>query len=150
MPAMHLVSTVFPAPLSPHRPVTCPAGTSRSTPVSACTAPKCLSRPRTSSSALPVSASGAASATPPASLSSVTDRFPWFSRGLDGSGAVPPRRSPMSPFLRRWDVVGGADAGSDRGAECRRGDELVLDHGVAHVLGVDPHRGQERRRLLGA
>src|SRR5258708_18363740 len=50
MPAMHLVSTDLPAPLSPQSAVTCPAGTSRSTLVRAWTAPKCLSRPRILSS----------------------------------------------------------------------------------------------------
>src|SRR5215475_2353462 len=42
---MQRVSTDFPAPLSPHRPVTWPAGRSRLTPYSACTGPKCLSMP---------------------------------------------------------------------------------------------------------
>src|SRR5580704_1946520 len=48
---MQRVSTDFPAPLSPHRPVTWPAGRSRLTPCNACTGPKCLSIPRSCSSA---------------------------------------------------------------------------------------------------
>src|SRR5262245_5382152 len=43
---MQRVSTDFPAPLSPQRPVTWPAGRSRFTPYRACTGPKCLSIPR--------------------------------------------------------------------------------------------------------
>src|SRR5580704_13076531 len=50
-PAMQRVSTDLPAPLSPHRPVTWPAGMSRLTPCNACTGPKCLSIPRSCSSA---------------------------------------------------------------------------------------------------
>ena len=45
MPAMHLISVLLPAPLSPTRAVTCPAGMSRSMPVSACTGPKFLPMP---------------------------------------------------------------------------------------------------------
>src|SRR5438128_12512634 len=43
MPATHFVSTVLPAPLSPHSAVTWPDGSSRSTWYSAWTGPKCLS-----------------------------------------------------------------------------------------------------------
>src|ERR1700694_4122357 len=46
MPAMHLVRTDLPAPLSPQSAVTCPAGRSRSTLYSAWTGPKCFSTPR--------------------------------------------------------------------------------------------------------
>ena len=42
MPAMHLISVLLPAPLSPTRAVTFPAGMSRSMPASACTGPKLL------------------------------------------------------------------------------------------------------------
>jgi len=45
MPATVLVRTDLPAPLSPQRAVTCPAGRSRLTSNSACTAPKCLLMP---------------------------------------------------------------------------------------------------------
>src|SRR6267143_6673262 len=54
MPATHLVSTVLPAPLSPHSAVTFPAGRSRSTWYSACTGPKCLSSSRILRSGSPV------------------------------------------------------------------------------------------------
>src|SRR3954447_3178048 len=50
---MHLMSTDLPAPLSPARAVTWPAGTSRLTSASACTGPKFLSMPRSWSSASP-------------------------------------------------------------------------------------------------
>ena len=50
---MHLISTDLPAPLSPAKPVTCPAGTSRSTPTSAWTGPKFLPIPRNRSSGSP-------------------------------------------------------------------------------------------------
>src|SRR4051812_49183404 len=50
MPAMHLVSTVLPAPLSPTSAMTSPDRARKSTPRSACTAPKRLCTPRTSSS----------------------------------------------------------------------------------------------------
>ena len=42
IPAMHLMSTDLPAPLSPASAVTCPAGTSRSTSVRACTGAEVL------------------------------------------------------------------------------------------------------------
>src|SRR5258708_11765072 len=50
MPEMHLVSTVLPAPLSPHNAVTLPEGSSRLTWKRAWTGPKCLSRATTFSS----------------------------------------------------------------------------------------------------
>src|SRR5258708_15508318 len=50
MPAMVLISVDLPAPLSPTRAVTWPAGMSRSMPVSACTGPKVLETPRRRSS----------------------------------------------------------------------------------------------------
>src|SRR5438552_5625645 len=51
MPEIVLTRTDLPAPLSPRRAVTWAAGTSRLTPVSACTGPKCLSMPRRDSRA---------------------------------------------------------------------------------------------------
>src|SRR6478735_9032873 len=48
MPAMHLIIVDLPAPLSPTNAVTSPARATRSTPRSACTAPKFLRPPRTS------------------------------------------------------------------------------------------------------
>src|ERR1041384_1212710 len=61
MPATHFVSTVLPAPLSPHRAVTWPDGRSRSTWYRAWTGPKCLSRPRICSSTSPAAGAAAAS-----------------------------------------------------------------------------------------
>ena len=49
IPAMHLIIVDLPAPLSPTSAVTSPARATRSTPRSACTAPKFLRPPRTSS-----------------------------------------------------------------------------------------------------
>src|SRR4051812_22716549 len=51
MPAMHLTRVDLPAPLSPTRAITSPLDTWKSTPFSACTAPKCLWTPRSSSRA---------------------------------------------------------------------------------------------------
>src|ERR1700730_11451461 len=51
MPEIVLTKTDLPAPLSPRRAVTWAAGTSRFTPVSACTGPKFLSMPRRDSRA---------------------------------------------------------------------------------------------------
>src|SRR3954465_3453075 len=48
MPAMHLMSVDFPAPLSPTSAITSPSRTSRSTSVSACTDPNDLKTPRSS------------------------------------------------------------------------------------------------------
>src|SRR5579863_6920263 len=50
IPAIVLISVDLPAPLSPTRAVTCPAGMSRSMPVSACTGPNVLLTPRRRSS----------------------------------------------------------------------------------------------------
>ena len=46
MPEMVLIRVDLPAPLSPTRAVTCPAGMSRSIPLSACTGPKFFPMPR--------------------------------------------------------------------------------------------------------
>jgi hypothetical protein len=54
--------TDLPAPLSPTSAVTCPAGTSRSTLTSACTAPKFLSMPRNWSKGSPATARRSAGA----------------------------------------------------------------------------------------
>src|SRR5437899_2953849 len=51
MPAIVFTSVDLPAPLSPTRPTTSPAWTSRSTPSRACTAPNRLLTPRRESSA---------------------------------------------------------------------------------------------------
>src|SRR6267378_6969138 len=72
MPAMHLVSTVLPAPLSPHRAVTCPCGMSRSTWYSAWTGPKCLSSPRIFSNGSPAALAWATAAVISISLSPLT------------------------------------------------------------------------------
>src|SRR3954464_14102261 len=53
IPATHLISVDFPAPLSPTRAMTSPSRTSKSTSVSAWTDPKCFEIPRSSSSGDP-------------------------------------------------------------------------------------------------
>src|SRR6266581_5709714 len=72
MPAMHLVSTVLPAPLSPHRAVTCLGGMSRSTWYSAWTGPKCLSSPRILSNGSPAALAWATAAVISIALSPLT------------------------------------------------------------------------------
>src|SRR2546429_4725982 len=69
MPAMHLVRPVLPAPLSPHRAVTCLGGMSRSTWYSAWTGPKCLSSPRIFSNGSPAAWAWATAAVISISLS---------------------------------------------------------------------------------
>src|SRR2546421_2320933 len=69
MPATHLVSTVLPAPLSPHSAVTWPDGRSRLTWYRACTGPKCLSRSWTRNSGWSVALVLATAAVIGASLS---------------------------------------------------------------------------------
>src|SRR5215831_21104033 len=85
MPATHLVSTDFPAPLSPQSAVTCPSGRSRSTADRACTGPKCLSRPRTLNSGSVL-------------VSSLMKRCPcgvavWMDGAVRGNSALAPSTS---------------------------------------------------------
>src|SRR5579862_2433821 len=68
MPATHLISTVLPAPLSPHMHVTAPAGTSRSTSISARTAPKCLEILRSERRGAAAASAISGTAAPPSSL----------------------------------------------------------------------------------
>src|SRR5919201_5677368 len=70
MPAMHLISVDLPAPLSPTSAITSPSRTSKSTSVSACTEPKCLLSPRTSSVGIAVVDSAAVVAVAVTSASS--------------------------------------------------------------------------------
>src|SRR5437588_5074626 len=91
MPAMHLMSTDLPAPLSPARAVTWPPGTSRFMSTSACTAPKFLSMPRSSSNACP-----ALAGLDPAGA----DRTGLVNAVLPSTPCSRPRRAPCRPCRR--------------------------------------------------
>src|SRR5207247_3298629 len=92
---MHLINTDFPAPLSPASAVTCPDGTSRSTPTSACTGPPFLLVPRSrrSGSALPVGGAGGG----PDSTSVVAGPVASPSSRAAGTGIGPHPRSALRP-----------------------------------------------------
>src|SRR5262249_8176050 len=86
IPEMGLIRGDFPAPLSPPSAVTWPAGISKSTPVSAMTAPKFLPMPRTRSPSIsaawspaPDGARPAAANPAPLSQLPVTGRVPGCS-----------------------------------------------------------------------
>src|SRR5258708_22165388 len=129
----------LPAPWSPVSAVTWPAGMSRSTLVRAWTAPKCLSTPRILSSGS--SPTGWVAMDPRCVLIVVTPP-----RGSAAASNV----SRLSRLRLRRDAGSGADARTDRGAERRGRDEVVLDDRRRHVRRGDPHRGQQRSGLLTA
>src|SRR6185437_9114359 len=122
-PATVLINDDFPAPLSPTSAVTCPAGTSRSTPSRARTAPKLLDTPRSCRSG------GAVPPVPPVP-------------------SVPPVPPSGSPFMGSsgCDAGGLAVGGVVAGAELCGGDEVVLDDGCLQVLGGHPLGLQQHRR----
>src|SRR5581483_7910227 len=122
MPAMHFVSTVLPAPLSPTSAITWPASARNWTPVSACTAPKCLYPSRTSSRC------------------SLTCQSFLDLRRSGGTLCAPPLRvCLLQPVLRaELRVRPGADL-----ALCQ---EAVLDHGLLDVRGGHRDGGLELRR----
>src|SRR5712691_12283836 len=126
MPAMHLVSTDFPAPLAPANAVTCPAGRSRSTFVSAWTGPKCLSRPRTLSRGSAVT--GASSITW-AMVSTLCLGAGYVGRRRRGRAAAP------SDLADAGCATGARPGGAAEGGLV---DEVVLDDGRAHVRNVHP------------
>src|SRR2546421_375138 len=145
MPAMHLVSTVLPAPLSPHRAVTCPCGMSRSTWYSAWTGPKCLSSPRIFSNGSPAALAWATAAVISISLSLLTKEDAAASRGG--------LRFEVDGLVDRPTLIVGQHVGDPvRGCILARGrnrlglDALALedrDHRVAEaVIGLD--RGVDR------
>src|SRR5438046_6028538 len=120
---MHLVKTDLPAPLSPHRAVILPAGRARSTPYSACTAPKCLSTPRT--------------------LRRGSATCAIFVILLPRK-KMPPRtpRGGIRRF-RLGDSVVRADLLRDGLAESALVDEIVFDDRRGDLRLVDPQRSQE-------
>src|SRR5438270_6122149 len=130
MPAMHLVNTVLPAPLSPHSAVTCPDGRSRLTWYRAWTGPKCLSRSLTWSSGSLVATGSALAADISPALSTTGERRlrPPQGGGRVGRGLTPPHSAAASGVELR-DVVRRADRLRHLAAEGRDVDELVLDHG---------------------
>src|SRR5438034_3172500 len=135
IPAIHLISTDLPAPLSPASAVTCPDGTSRSTPTSACTGPKFLLIPRSrrSGSALPVGGAGGG----PGSTSVLTVPVASPSRDMERrSGRIRGTRMRPDPdptelaYARRRARAGQparADVGGGGSNPCDAG---VLDHRV--------------------
>src|SRR5256885_11930069 len=139
MPATHFVSTVLPAPLSPHSAVTWLDGSSRSTWYRAWTGPKCLSSPLIWSSDSELESARATAA-------------------VIASPIICPAGKRRRRRLRRrrhcglpsGNVRSGAGAGAGLAAQSGLVDELVLDHRRSHVGLVDPDRNQQRCRLLVA
>ncbi len=124
----YLISTDLPAPLSPTSAVTSPAGMSRLTPAQR------LHRHR--SCLLDARAARAAGRRSPVRRRLATTR--WVDGHVRWSS-----RLPADPCRR---------AGLGHRPATQRSDdltELVLDHGVVHVLGRDPHRGQQHGRDVG-
>src|SRR5450631_1405895 len=139
----------FLAPLSPTRAVTRPAGMSRSTSVSACTAPKDFVTPRncTSGSRTPSSSTlSSAIVTPPR----VRSAPPPTGEGRTTASSTPrtlcdrPKTGVRTPLL--WsDSRSLAISGERPGAQLRCRHELILDDGRVHVLRRDPCGSQEDR-----
>src|SRR5712691_4646734 len=124
IPAMHLISTDFPAPLSPARAITLPEGTSRSTSTRAWTGPKFFETPRKAKSgSLPRPGPGPAGGADPDSRSVVI------------------RPSADAVVAARGRRVAGAEVGDL--------DRLVLHHGRGHVVLRDPGRDRVHRRDVG-
>src|SRR6476469_2744150 len=122
---MVLMSTDLPAPLSPARAVTWPAGTSRSTSTRARTGPKLLLTPRRRRS-------GTSASTPSGSVV-------WSAR------CVPVLIVSCLPFPRLFDSGRRARALRLGHADVGCLDEAVLHHGGGHVLRRHPRRRQVRR-----
>src|SRR5580704_6233761 len=139
MPAMHLISVVLPAPLSPTRAVTWPTGTSRSTPVSACTGPNDLPMPRRLSRGVPLAvvAPGTDGATP--ALTGVAPSPALFATTV-------PSRPGRQRSLSSSDSVLGAVRREGTSADLRGRHEVVRDDRRLHVGGGDPFRSQQNRR----
>src|SRR5262245_54837296 len=120
IPAMVLIVTDLPAPLSPISAVTWPAGSSRSTSWSACTGPKFFETPlrRRRGSA-------------PFSVVVIASLHEGRTEGGPG-----PRRERAGPKPRPGllDPCRLARLSYLRGAEGRGRDRAVLDDGVGHVL----------------
>src|ERR1700732_3298678 len=125
---MQRVSTDFPAPLSPHRPVTWPAGRSRLTWYSACTGPKCLSISRSFSNA---SGTGHAPAAGPAARQDI-DQHRAEEHGA-GNDVLPLRGQP-----EQGHAVG--DAADDEAAE----DAVDRLTTAAKEAGAADGRGSDR------
>src|SRR5262245_26442681 len=135
MPATHLISVDFPAPLSPTSAITSPARTSKSTSVSACTEPKLFVIPLISSSgARSLSASGSAIVGGVSGATAIV-RESFRERGRSAGEGAPPASA-----LAVLRVLARADLGLLQ--------EAVGDEQLPVVL-RDRDRGQEHRRDLG-
>src|SRR4051795_5886743 len=123
IPAMHLMSTDFPAPLSPMSAVTSPERTSRSTSVSACTGPKFFDTPcKRSRGSAPF-----------------TVLFIGSFRDSKASGPGPSTRGPAQP-AGLLDSCLLALAGEVATADVGHLDDAILDDRVGHVVRRDPDR----------
>src|SRR3954453_12396818 len=118
MPAMHLISVLLPAPLSPPSAVTRPEVTSRSTSRSTCTAPKLLLIPRRLSSGPVDDPAGTASCVVVDTVvfpsSAMTGDPAWLER-LRGGRARPARgrTPPPSSGHAVLRAQGGVGVGAD-------------------------------------
>src|SRR5215211_2867483 len=123
------MSTDFPAPLSPARAVTWPAGTSRLTSTSARTGPKLLLTPRRLSS-------GTLEPAPYGGTVWSATSVPWLV---------------VTRILSAWllDPGGRAGALGLGDADVTGADPLVLGHRGRHVLGRHPDRRHVRRLDIG-
>src|SRR3954449_7634376 len=131
MPEMALIKVDLPAPLSPTRATTSPWPTSKSTSVSARTAPKLLLTPFSSSRGVFGPAAGLVA------VASVTS-------------LLLPRRGPFAhslTFLLQPDLLAGRRIG--RRADLVHGVQAVLDDRVLDVGLRDRDRLQDHRRDVG-
>src|SRR5215467_6516683 len=144
MPAMHLISVVLPAPLSPTSAVTCPAGMSRLTFVRACTGPKLLPTPRSCSRAPDDGSAGLCcvdhwpGGAPPAGAGGASSGCPRFT--TDGGF-----RYSESSCLPRYPgcLTGCLVLGR---AQLAGWHELVCDDCRVHIRRGHPGGSQEHRR----
>src|SRR4051794_10561429 len=152
MPEIALIRVDLPAPLSPTRATTSPAPTSKSTSVSARTAPKLLLTPFSSSRGVFGPAAGCVAVT------SVTSLLPLrrgplrslshFRDGRRDYFGVAAER-PCADHLH-WLLQAGllAPCRVRLGADLCRRVQTVLDHGALYLVGRDRDRHQDHRRHL--
>src|SRR3954453_9060410 len=134
MPDMTLTSVDLPAPLSPTRPTTSPAPTSKSTPSRAWTAPKRLLTPRSSSSG--------AVAVAVVLMSGTLSSGPRDARVLAGALVLAGAQLPRLPEAVLDDGV--LDVGLDDGDRL----EDHRRHVLLAVVGLGRHQARRRRLAL--
>src|SRR6201996_6802595 len=145
IPEIVLIRVDLPAPLSPTRAVTLPAGMVRLMSLSAWTGPKFLPTPRSSSSGAssPGRSAGLVGAAGDGARLPVAGRAPSAALGVVTKHV----RSGADDGSASWrDVVGLAVRSVATSTQLLGRDELVLDHGVVHVRRRDPLRRQQHRR----